>query len=77
MGGREILFEQVSPQMKDTLITHDVYARNTDKDGKRFVSCHRVWDGDRFFASLQKAAAKDGGTAEQITHEQYMKERTK
>lgn len=55
----------------------DIYMRHTGKDGKSYVHEHRVWDAERFIASQQDAAAKEGGKAkaEQITHEQYLAER--
>jgi hypothetical protein len=69
----------------DTLIGRDIFVRHTDKDGHSSVQQHRVWDAERFIASLQAATAKvnaderGGGTrlakATQITHDQYLQER--
>ncbi|AVQ84261.1 hypothetical protein [Variovorax sp. PMC12] len=63
--------------MNDSLITRDVFARHTDKDGNVHVSQHLVWDSDRFFTARRADAAKEGGKADiqQITAEQYRKER--
>ena len=64
----------------------DIYMRHTNTDGKSFVQTHRVWDADRFVASQQQAASKLNADvksdaprkakAEQITHEQFNRERT-
>ena len=56
---------------------HDIYVRHTDKDGKSYVSEHRVWDADLFMATHQTEAQKEGGKASavQITKEQFTKER--
>lgn len=69
------------------ITTRDIWMRHTNVDGKSYVAEHRVWDADRFVASQQRAAAnlnadqKPGrprlAKAEQITEEQYLKERTK
>ena len=66
-----------------------IYMRHTSAEGKSYVNEHRVWDADKFIASQQKAAdsvnadhAKKHGApgkakAEQITQDQYTKEKTK
>lgn len=69
------------------LVSRDIYLRHTDADGKSRVVEHRVWDADRFIASQEEAArkvnAEQKGDAprraavQQITHDQYLKERTK
>jgi len=69
------------------MTTRDIWMRHTGVDGKSYVAEHRVWDADRFVASQQQAAAdlnarqKQGqprlAKAEQITEEQYRKEKTK
>lgn len=69
------------------MTTRDIWMRHTGVDSKSYVAEHRVWDADRFVASQQKAAAdinsqqKPGkprlAKAEQITEEQYRKEKTK
>jgi hypothetical protein len=65
----------------NTLIPRDVYARHTNRDGTTYVTQHRVWDAERFFAARSaeaaKERAKEGGkvSIEQITEEQYRKER--
>jgi hypothetical protein len=56
-------------------ITRDLFLRRHDKEGKSYVSEHRVWDPERFVASESAAAKKEGGHVEQITKEQYRKER--
>lgn len=67
--------------------SRDFWLRHTDTDGKSYVREHRVWDGELFLASQQDAARnlnegqKPGKSrlakVEQITQEQYLKERTK
>lgn len=67
-----------------------IYMRHTSAEGNSYVNEHRVWDANKFIASTKKAAdavnadhaKKNGGAAgkakaEQITEEQYAKERTK
>jgi hypothetical protein len=67
-----------------------IYMRHTSAEGNSYVNEHRVWDADKFIASQQKSAEainadhakkNDGkagkAKAEQITQEQYTKERTK
>jgi hypothetical protein len=63
----------------EAVVTRDVFARHTDKDGIAYVEQHRVWDADLFFAAHRAYAAKEGGKAgiEQITEDQYRKERSK
>lgn len=57
----------------------DIYLRHTDEKGNSYVQCHRAWDKDKFLTSQMDAALKVGGKAfvQQITEEQYRKERTK
>jgi hypothetical protein len=57
----------------------DIYMRHTSKEGDTYVQEHRVWDADLFVTSQVDAARKVGGkaAAEQITKEQYLKERSK
>ena len=68
------------------LITRDIYLRHTAGDGSTSVREHRVWDAERFLAAQQaevaslaaKARDEDEPAAfavEQITHEQYQRER--
>lgn len=67
------------------LHARDPYIRHTDVNGKSTPESHRVWDADIFLAArrrdCQKANSeqKDGlpGKAgvEQITRDQYLKER--
>jgi hypothetical protein len=61
----------------EALITRDVFARHTDKDGNTYVEQHRVWDADLFFNAHRAHAAREGGKADiqQITEDQYRKER--
>ncbi len=63
--------------MNTTTSARDVYARHTDKSGHSYVQTHRVWDAQRFFKARSSDAAKEGGKArcEQITQEQFIKER--
>lgn len=60
------------------LITYDLYLRHTDKDGNSHVTCHRVWDGERFYESQLKAAKKIGGRSDVklITEAQYRSGKT-
>lgn len=63
----------------------DFYYRSIDANGKTVVRETRVWDKDLFVASLQAAAEKENAGrkpgekrlagAQQITREQYVKER--
>lgn len=65
--------------------TRDIYLRHTATDGKSYVAEHRVWDAERFITAQQRAAADvnakqktdQPGKArvDQITKEQYRKER--
>jgi hypothetical protein len=67
------------------ITTHDIYMRYTDASGKTHVQEHRVWDSTRFVAAraadakAENAKEKDEEKrrhyAEQITEEQYRKER--
>ena len=59
------------------LVCYDMHLRHTDKDGKAWVQCHRVWDGERFVKAQLEAAARVGGhsAVHIITEEQYRKER--
>lgn len=72
--------------MSIELISRDIYLRHTDGNGHSVVRCHRVWDADRFVASLQALAKKEAERAfakdepymhkvEQITDDQFKKER--
>jgi hypothetical protein len=67
--------------------TREIYARITGVDGNTYVSSHLVWDANKFIEAQQKAAADANAKqpagqprkakAEQITEDQYLKERTK
>lgn len=71
----------------DLLTTREIYMRHTSVDGTSYVASHVVWDADTFIAARQREAAKlNAGqkgneprmaAAQQITQEQYLKERTK
>jgi hypothetical protein len=65
--------------MQLEMVGLDVWLRHTDKDGRSHVMQHRCWDRERFVQSQRDAARKQGGLADvqQITPEQYKKERTK
>lgn len=58
-------------------VGRDIYMRHTSKEGDSYVQQHRVWDANRFVLSQTEAALKVGGKAfvQQITREQYLKER--
>jgi hypothetical protein len=68
-------------------VGRDLYMRHTSDDGKSHVVEHRVWDADRFVISQQCAAEKVNAQQEpgaprkaavqQITKDQYLKERAK
>lgn len=53
------------------LIARDLYVRTTEPSGKSHVAQHRVWDAERFLASLQRQAreqaAKDKKAPDVIT----------
>ena len=65
--------------------TREIYVRHTDTSGKSHVMSHFVWNADKFVSGLKEAAQKVNADvkgngprkadAEQITHEQYLKER--
>lgn len=67
--------------------TREIYVRHTDTNGAFHVMSHFVWDADKFVAGLKEATSKVNeaqkpgeprkANAEQITHEQYLKEHTK
>lgn len=69
------------------MTTRDLWMRHTGVDGQSYVAEHRVWDAERFVAAQQRAAANLNAQqkpdqprlakAEQITEEQYRKEKTK
>lgn len=71
--------------MNDRMSTRDIHIRHTATDGKAHVQEHRVWDGAKFFDSLQREASKQNAESkkpaerlakvEQITEEQYRAER--
>lgn len=53
------------------LVGRDAYIRTTQSCGKSTVTQHRVWDAQRFLASLQRDAIerskKDGAEPDTIT----------
>lgn len=53
------------------LIARDLYVRTTEPCGKSRVTQHRVWDAERFIASLQRQsreqAAKDDKKPDVVT----------
>ena len=63
----------------------DLYMRHTDTSGKSYVQLHRVWDAERFIAAREaearrlnqdvKGDAPRLACVQQITREQYLKER--
>lgn len=71
--------------MNDRMSTRDIHIRHTAGNGKSHVQEHRVWDGAKFFDTLQREAVnlnadqKDPtqrqAKVEQITEEQYRAER--
>lgn len=66
-------------------IGRDLYLRHTSADGKSHVMQHRVWDADLFIASQEQAVGKVNAdqkgdaprkaAVQQITKDQYLKER--
>lgn len=68
-------------------VGRDIYMRHTSVDGKHHVVQHRVWDAERFISSQQQAAQKVNSehkgespgraAVQQITQDQYLKERRK
>lgn len=71
--------------MELQVIGRDIYVRHTGVDGKSRAEYHRTWDADTLLKSLQAAVDKvnrDKGAGsraaiQQITKEQYLKERKK
>lgn len=73
--------------MESEITTRPIYVRHTGTDGKSHVQQHVVWDAAKFVESQRQAAMKLNddqkpgapakADAQQITHEQYLKERTK
>lgn len=71
----------------DLLQGFDIYIRHTDAAGRAVVREHRVWHKEAFLAARQgeakmenEKAPKDSprlAAAEQITREQYLRERSK
>lgn len=61
--------------MSIDLVCLDVYVRHTDKHGNAYVQEHRVWDKEKFLSAQAASAKKEGGSAEQISQEQYLTER--
>ena len=71
--------------MELALIGRDIYVRHTSVEGKSHVMQHRVWDADRFLTQQQAAVDKVNAdqkpdaprlaAVQQITQEQYLKER--
>jgi hypothetical protein len=68
------------------MVCREVYVRHTSTDGKSYVVEHRVWDAALFIASQVAMAKKlnadvEGkdkprlANAEQITRDQYLRER--
>lgn len=65
--------------------TREIYLRHIGVSGASYSQSHFVWDADRFIASQQAAAEavnadqKPGqprlAKVEQITHEQYQRDR--
>lgn len=55
--------KQEAKKPLDTLVTHDMFLKHTDKDGASHVQCHRVWDGERFFAARFDECKRIGGKA--------------
>lgn len=48
------------------MVGRDIWVKYTDKDGKSFVSYHRVWDVGLFMESKSREASKSGGKVEQV-----------
>lgn len=71
--------------MDDRISTRDIHIRHTAGNGKTHVQSHRVWDGAKFFDTLQReavnlnAAQRDPSQCqakvEMITEDQYRAER--
>lgn len=67
------------------MVGYDLHLRHTDKEGRSHVQQHRVWDGARFMTAQQAAAANVNADqpadaprkarVEQITEDQYRKEK--
>lgn len=71
----------------DLMQAFDLYMRHTDASGRAVVREHRVWDKDAFLAARKAEAERANldapevsprlASSEQITREQYLRERTK
>lgn len=69
------------------MLGRDIFVRHTATNGVAYVQQHRTWDADRFIIARQleaekmNAEVKDGGKrlakAEQITEEQFRRERSR
>lgn len=55
----------------DGLITSDLYIRYVRTDAPPTIVEHRVWDGSRFFASVEAAVKKEGGRVELSSRAEY------
>ena len=55
----------------ETLIGRDMYVKTTHPNGNAHIDVHRVWDGPKFLASMNKQALerakKDGVKPDVIT----------
>jgi hypothetical protein len=54
-------------------VSAGVWFRRTDKDGGVSHTAHRCWDAKRFVRIQHEQALKEGGKAEQITEEDFVK----
>jgi len=61
----------------NSLVGRDIWMRHTGKDGTSYVMQHRVWNAQLFVETQAADALKVGELckAEQITEEQFIKER--
>lgn len=71
----------------DLMQGYDLFLRHTDASGRATVRMHRVWHKEAFLAARKAEAAQENdrapkdsprlAAAEQITREQYLRERAK
>lgn len=68
----------------EAFVVVDVFFRHTDHGGRSWVTAHRAHDKERFIDSMVSNAARVAAEkkdsqmkCEQITEDQYRKERTK
>jgi len=49
-----------APAAAPSMSGSDLYLKRLRADGTSTITCHRVWDGERFFSSELRAARAEG-----------------